>query len=203
MEAVATLSRKEQIEQLATGLFQQKGYSATSMRDLAKALEIEAASIYSHIKSKEEILQKICFRMADEFFTGLATVNTTSPASSKLRAAIAAHVKVLTQNPAASAVFQHEWKHLSEPFLTDFLKMREKYENTFRSIIQQGISKGEFREIDAKFATLTLLSSLNWLHTWYKPNGKMSPEEIAENLAEFQLKGLLNSEQEAGNSFSN
>lgn len=187
----AVLTRKEQISQLATALFQQKGYAATSMRDLAKALEIEAASLYSHIRSKEEILQNICFRMAEAFFEGLEAVDKAAPAAQQLRVAIFAHVQVLTCNPAASVVFQQEWRHLSGRFLNDFLKMREKYEQMFRNIIRQGISKGEFRSIDEKFATLTLLSSLNWLPTWYRPDGNMSPEEIAENLAELLLKGLL------------
>ncbi|MFD2513428.1 TetR/AcrR family transcriptional regulator [Pontibacter locisalis] len=192
----ATLSRKEQIEITATSLFKKKGFSATSMRDLANALGIEAASIYSHIKSKEEILQRVCFRMADEFFEALDTAEgSESTATDCLKAAIAAHVQVLTKNTAASAVFLHEWRHLSEPHLSTYLALRDKYEARFREIIRSGIEKGEFFLADEKFAVLTILSGLNWIHTWYKPEGKMTPEEIAENLSAMLLNGLTSSQE--------
>ncbi|WP_108212060.1 TetR/AcrR family transcriptional regulator [Pontibacter mucosus] len=191
MEAV--LTRKEQIEKTATALFKRKGYTATSMRDLANALGIEAASIYSHIRSKEEILQRVCFKMADEFFDALdAAESMAGPATVRLQRAIAAHVQVLTQNTEASAVFLHEWRHLSEPLHSNFLALRDKYEARFREIIREGIQRGEFSVPDEKFAVLTILSALNWIHTWYKPEGKMTPTEIAENLSEMLLNGLRN-----------
>ena len=193
MEAV--LSRKEQIERTATALFKTKGFSATSMRDLANALGIEAASIYSHIKSKEEILQRVCFRMAQEFFEALdAAESIDGSASDRLQRAISAHVQVLTNNTAASAVFLHEWRHLSEPHLTEYLSLRDKYESRFREIIRNGIESGEFAVPDEKFATLMIFSGLNWIHTWYKPDGKMKPEEIAANLSAMLLTGLNNTD---------
>ncbi|WP_229801986.1 TetR/AcrR family transcriptional regulator [Pontibacter akesuensis] len=190
------MSRKEQIEKTATALFKSKGFSATSMRDLANALGIEAASIYSHIKSKEEILQRVCFKMAQEFFEAIdAAEANAGTATDRLKRAIAAHVQVLTQNTEASAVFLHEWRHLSEPMLATFLSLRDKYEARFRNIISTGISSGEFSVPDEKFAVLTILSGLNWIHTWYKPEGKMTPAEIAENLTQMLLNGLTTKKQ--------
>src|ERR1043166_6128824 len=72
-EALNT-NRKEQIIATAARLFKKDGYAATSMRDIAAALEIEAASLYHHIKSKEEILESICFDMADKFLNGMREV---------------------------------------------------------------------------------------------------------------------------------
>ncbi|NEM97329.1 TetR/AcrR family transcriptional regulator [Pontibacter sp. BT327] len=186
-----TLSRKEQIEKTATALFRKRGFSATSMRDLANELGIEAASIYSHIRSKEEILQRVCFRMANEFFEAIDKVDDPeATASARLQAAITAHVQVLTKNTEASAVFLYEWRHLSEPYHAEFLTLRDRYEKHFREIIKAGISIGEFKVPDEKFAVLTILSGLNWIHTWYKPDGKMNAEEIAANLATMLLNGL-------------
>ena len=191
MELTVKKSRKEQIAEKATALFQERGYAATSMRDLAQVLGIEAASLYSHIKSKEEILQKICFRMAEEFFNAWNEVELENQSfADKMEKAMVAHVKVITKDTAASAVFFNEWRHLSEPHLSEFLDMRNDYEGRFISIIKEGIAAGEFSPVDEKFTMLTVLSSLNWTHNWYKPSGNLSPEEVGQRLAALLLNGL-------------
>ena len=179
MEILVKKNRKQQIEEKATTLFRERGYAATSMRDLAQVLGIEAASLYSHIKSKEEILQKICFLMADEFFEAWKDVESVqTSASDKISKAAIAHVKVITRNTDASAVFFNEWRHLSEPHLSDFLAMRDDYEGRFIQIIKDGMASGEFEQVDAKFMMLTILSSLNWTHNWYKPGGSLTPKKL-------------------------
>ena len=191
MELTVKKSRKEQIEEKATTLFQQRGYAATSMRDLAQVLGIEAASLYSHIKSKEQILQKICFRMAEEFFNAWQEVEQEERSqAAKLEKAMIAHVKVITRDTAASAVFFNEWRHLSEPHLSEFLSMREDYEGRFIQIIKEGMESGEFNHVDEKFTMLTVLSSLNWTHNWFKASGSLSPEEVGLRLASLLLNGL-------------
>jgi TetR/AcrR family transcriptional regulator, cholesterol catabolism regulator len=191
MNEALNISRKEQIEVTATSLFQNKGYAATSMRDLATGLGIEAASIYSHIKSKEEILQNICFKMADEFFDAKETIEKKNlPPIEKLTEAIKGHVRVVTKNAAASAVFFTEYKHLSEPALDEFLQMRTHYEDWFRNIIIDGMKQKKMREVDQKFTILTILSSINFISNWYKPEGKMSADEIGERLSKLFIQGL-------------
>jgi TetR/AcrR family transcriptional regulator, cholesterol catabolism regulator len=186
-----SISRKDQIVEIATDLFMKNGYSASSMRDLANEVGIEAASLYSHFKSKEEILQIICFRMATEFFESLDKIQQANLSSSeKLSKAIHSHVLVITKDIKASAVFQNEWKHLSNPYLADFLEMRNEYEIRFRNIIKEGISNGEFKNVDEKFAVMTILSSINWIHNWYKPSGKMKSVEIADNFSKLLIEGI-------------
>lgn len=186
------VSRKQQVLEKATLLFEERGYAASSMRDLAQVLGIEAATLYSHIRSKEEILQNICFRMANEFMQAIDGINgDNQDTKQKLDSFVVAHIEVITKNSAASAVFFNEWKHLSEPHLEKFLKLREIYEKKFQQIIKEGISKGEFRDMNTKMATLTLLSSLNWVFHWYKPEGEMPPKELGSELAQQMIFGIV------------
>lgn len=186
---IVVLPRKEQIEQVATELFKTKGYSATSMRDIAANVGIEAASIYSHLKSKEQILIKICFRMGKDFLAGIQEVaNTNIPIDEKFKAAIISHVNIITGDIAASAVFWNEWRHLSEPLLSDFMDMQREYEQAFRLLIEEGVTKGVFEVPNVSFAVMAILSSLNGIQKWH--NYTLPPEELNEAFASIFLKGL-------------
>ena len=192
MDGIANLSRKEQVIRSAAKLFKEKGYAASSMRDLAQKLGIEAASLYSHIKSKEEILQTLCFDMAAEFRESLEKVETQNvSASEKLSLGIIGHVNVMARDLTASAVFMNEHRHLSNPYLRDFLLLRINYINRFKAIIEEGVAKGEFKKnIDTKLAVMTLFSSLNWMPMWYSPDGSIEPKELGQQLANMLVNGL-------------
>jgi len=191
MSELLTTNRKEQLLEVAAKLFKHRGYAATSMRDLAAELGIEAASLYHHIKSKEEILETICFDLASKFSNVITEVNDIYfNAEEKLRTAIKNHVQIITQNTNQSAVFLHEWRNLSEPKLSEFMKLRDAYEKGIRVILKDGMNEDVFDDVDDKFASLTILSTVNWINEWYNPNGKMSTEEIAQKLSDFILGGL-------------
>lgn len=186
------LSRKEQVIRSAAELFREKGYAAASMRDLAQKLGIEAASLYSHIKSKEEILQSLCFDMAAEFRKSLEAVEKqNSPAGEKLKNGIIGHIQVMAKDLTASAVFMNEHRHLSQPYLRDFLLLRINYINRFKNIIEEGVKAGEFKEnIDRKLAVMTLFSSLNWMPMWYDPTSNIDPLSLGQQLADMLVNGL-------------
>jgi TetR/AcrR family transcriptional regulator, cholesterol catabolism regulator len=192
MDGVTNLSRKEQVIRSAAELFKEKGYAASSMRDLAQKLGIEAASLYSHIKSKEEILQTLCFDMAADFRESLDKVEKQNvSASEKLSLGITGHVNVMARDLTASAVFMNEHRHLSNPYLRDFLLLRINYINRFKAIIEEGVAKGEFKKnIDTKLAVMTLFSSLNWMPMWYSPEGSIEPKELGQQLANMLVNGL-------------
>lgn len=185
------INRKDQIVDAAALLFKQKGYASTSMRDLATELGIEAASIYHHIKSKEELLESICFDMANKFISNAKEVNDIYfNAEEKLRMAIKLHIETITENQNQSAVFLSEWRNLSEPKLSLFKQLRNQYENQFTIILIDGENEDIFDHTDKKFAVLSILSTINFVNEWYKPEGKMNAAEIAEKLSNFIMGGL-------------
>ncbi len=184
-------SRKEQITHAAAKLFKEKGFGAASMRDIAGSMGIEAASLYSHIKSKDEILEIICFSMADRLLKSIDEVNDIYfNAAEKLQLAIKNHVRIITGDLNASSVFLREWRHLTKAKLRKFVDMRNRYEAGFMQILVNGENENVFEATDKKFAVLTILSAVNWITEWYDPKGKMNPDEISNHLTEFIMNGL-------------
>lgn len=191
MSEVLITNRKDQLLEAAARLFKQRGYAATSMRDIAAEVGIEAASIYHHLKSKEEILEVICFDLADRLTTAIAEVNDIYfNAEQKLRMAIKNHVEIVTANTNFSAVFIQEWRNLTEPKLGEFRKLRDAYEKGIRVIVKEGMDEDVFDTVDEKFAALTILSTVNWINEWYNPEGNMTPAQIAQKLSDFIMGGL-------------
>ncbi len=184
-------TRKEQILTAAAKLFHSKGFGATTVRDIASEMNMEAASLYHHIKSKEEILEIICFSMAEKFLTTLHDVNDIYfNAEEKLRLAIKNHVEIITNNLHQSTVFLRDWTSLSEPKLSEFKKLRAEYEQGFKTILSDGVNEDVFDDVDKKFAVLSILSSVNWITEWYNPNGKMKADEISKRICNFVMSGL-------------
>jgi AcrR family transcriptional regulator len=192
MKAVS--ERKQQITAVAEKLFNEKGYLATSVRDIADALGIEAGSLYSHVNSKEELLGNIATRCAAEFFEAIRPIASSNlKTEQKLTDMIVAHVVVITRNLNASAVFFREWRHLSEPQRSQYAQLQADYEAIFRAVIRKGMEENLFKNFDEGFSTRTILSAINWTHTWYRPSGDWTAREVGENLAGFLLQGLIRS----------
>lgn len=184
--------RKREIITNTQRILNEKGYAATSVRDIAKALNMEPASLYSHFNSKEDILKITCFELAEKFSTAIKEVNDIYfNAEDKLKMAIQFHVEILTSNLASASIFLRDWRNLSEFAYNDFIQKRNEYESGLREIVKEGVTEGIFKEVDEKFATLTILSSVNWIVEWYNPQGTYTPKEIAEKLSDFILKGLV------------
>jgi len=185
-------SRKNQIIETATQLFKSKGYSGTSMRDLATEVGMVVGGLYSHVNSKDEILQNICFDMANKFLHHIDNVLSMKNLGNeeKLDLAIQGHVRIISDDINATSVFWNEWKYLHDPWLSDFSKMQIEYENKFRSILESGEAAGEFDMDDPIFATMAILSSLNGLQKWRTYS--QSPEELGSSFAQLFITGITN-----------
>lgn len=185
------INRKEQIIEVACILFREKGYAGASMRDIAGYIGIEPASLYSHYKSKEHILQTICFGMAEDFFEAQKAVDIqTLLPHQKLEKAIEAHIRVIVDNADASAVFFHDWRYLNEPSLSTFKALRKKYESIFAEILKEGIETGVFRNMDQAFTLQTIFSSVNWLYDWQKAAMLIKPEQLSKNFCHLLFSGI-------------
>ena len=187
---VPVTRQKQRIYEQAARMFRDRGYPATSMRHLAEAVGLEPSSLYSHIKSKEEILRHICFSVASEFVSGLKSIRDTGQSSSEmLRALILLHVQVAHDDVTSIVVFNDEWKHLSEPFLGEFSALRKKYEESCISIIKDGIGSGEFRHVEPYIVLNSILSSTLWVYKSSRIK-ESEPDNIAANIADLLIRGI-------------
>ncbi len=186
-----TLSRRAEIIEIAAKLFKIKGFTATTMRDIAEQVGMEAASMYNHIKSKDEILQAICFKISNEYISQLNTIEIQikSPVE-KIKELIRLHVRIIITDIDSISVANNEWKHLSEDALTAFKEARRDYEQRFAKIIEAGIAAGELQPINVSVALFTILSAVRWVELWYKNDRDISPEILEENIISLLMNGL-------------
>ena len=189
--AIAAVPRRRAIEDVASALFRERGYAATSVRDIARALDIQGASLYAHVTSKEDVLWAIVDRAATAFEAAAADVGDgDGPPADAVGALVRAHIGVIAANPELASVFVHEWRHLSGERRQRILDRRDAYETRFRTLIRRGIDEGAFTATDPALAASFLLAALNGLAAWYRPGGRLAPKQIADHYADLAVRAL-------------
>jgi len=187
-----TNSRKEEIINVASRLFNEKGYKTVSMRDIATAMDIKAASLYNHINGKQEILSEIILKVAEEFTTGMENVvGENSSAIEKVEKVIEMHIDITVNYSEALAALNNDWMHLEKADLSAFVKMREDYEENFRKIIKQGIEAGEIKPNHPEVILFSILSTLRTLYLWYQKRGKLDVNILKKDMVSVLIKGIV------------
>lgn len=185
-------SKKDVITQQAAALFKTKSYSSTSMRELAEAVGVEAPSLYNHIGSKSELLQAICFKVANAFTSYLDTAETSGANTiSMLENIIRFHIRMMLNNFDEVYVANHEWKHLKEPYLSNFLIQRRGYEKRLIALIQAGIAAGAFKNNNPYVAVLTILSAVRGLEFWQQHKKNISSQALEDDMVHLLLNGII------------
>lgn len=186
-----TSTRKDVIVAKAAKLFREKGYSATSMRDLAEHVGVEAASLYNHIASKAEILQDICFRVATRFVLLIEEIDASDRnALEKIEAILRFHIRQMIENYEEVYVSDREWKHLTDPYLSNMQSQRRAYRQRMGSIIEEGIRKGLIKNIDAPTAVLIMLHAVSGIESWHRSKRKIEGDKLEENMVNILVGGL-------------
>lgn len=184
-------SRKDVIVQKAAILFKEKGFKAASMRELAEVVGVEAASLYNHIKSKNELLHEICFSVANRYNQKLEELESKEISSlEKVETLLRFHINGMVDHFEEVFVSDREWKYLSEPYLSNFQNQRRTYRKRFAAIIEDGIRKKEMKKIDATTAVLIMLHAISGIESWHRSKQKISGEELEENMIAILVGGL-------------
>jgi AcrR family transcriptional regulator len=184
-------SRKDVILQKAAILFKQKGFKAASMRELAEVVGVEAASLYNHIKSKNELLHEICFSVANKYNENIERIESQpTSALQKVEQLLRFHISSMVEDFDEVFVSDREWKYLSEPYLSNFQNQRRTYRKRFAAIVDDGIKKKEIKKIDPTTAVLIMLHAISGIESWHRSKQKISGTELEENMITILVGGL-------------
>ena len=187
-----TETRKNEIQSAAAKLFGEKGFAACSVRDIASAVGLGAASLYNHMGSKDELLTKICFHCAQEFLDGMHAIDVDEKSpGEKIKELIKLQIHIALNDKSSVTVFNDEWRHLQEPFLSKFLELRRVYETAYLRIIHEGIENGDLKKMDAYLVYQMILSSLRWLHLPGAKKIKQTERELTDQITSIILNGIV------------
>jgi len=185
--------QKEKMLENASTLFWKKGYSATSMRDIAKVCKCKPANIYNFFHNKEEILFECLYTQNKRLLEKIKHFEDdriTKP-SEQLREFIIIHLShVLRYSKTSRLLFDTGLERLSRNNRRKVINDRDAYDRILAGIIQRGIESKDFSEIDAKLVTRNIASMIVRTVIWYSPKGQLSINDIAEFIYNFSLNGL-------------
>jgi AcrR family transcriptional regulator len=185
-------TKKDVITRKASALFRKKGFTATSMRDIAEAIGVEAPSLYNHIESKSEILEYVCFRIGRLFINHLKEVEFNKQNNlSKIESILRFHISMMIEEYESVYIAEHEWRHLPEPFLNDFKNQRRNYRSRLAAILQKGIDAMEIDAVNPYVAVLTILSAISGIEGWQKSGKKIDARLLEENMIKILIGGLI------------
>jgi AcrR family transcriptional regulator len=182
---------RNEILDAAAQIFSQKGYHGTSMQDIALLVNLQKASLYHHVSSKQEILFELLNRGLDLLSERVETaVNGPGSPDERLQKAMCAYLSTLTEYQALASVLLLEYRSLEPEYLDLHIPRRDRFEKIWRDLIQEGVEDGIFNCDHPSLSARALLGILNWTVTWFRMDGPMSAEEIADQLSNLYLMGL-------------
>jgi len=183
---------RESVIRAAGKLFALRGYHGTSMKDLGDELGLLKSSIYSHITSKEDLLLEVVQR-GERLFNESAQRALEAPPdeNGRLRALIRGHLEIIIDHRDEASTFLNEARALDGPYRQAVVAARDRYELIFRQVIGEGIATGKFDpRVDPVMAGIFILSILNSVGRWYRPEGALDLEDLTEQIWEFVSSGL-------------
>ena len=183
---------KDQILDAAAQIFRIKGYHATSMQDIAVAVNLQKASLYHHVSGKQEILLDLldqALELLTEQIIPVIEDQMISP-SEKLRQMMRTYLKALTDYVDLASVLLMEHRSLDIELHARHVPNRDRFEALWHEVVAEGMQSGDFIIAEAALVVRNLLGAMNWIITWYDPKGELSIEEISDQTATLFLNGL-------------
>ncbi len=178
----------------AARLFREKGFERTSLKEIAEACNMLPGSLYYRYNSKEALLVELMRRGVD-----LVTAEVESAYASsddpveRMRLCINAHLRALLLDSDAVYVLLFEWRALGPEARKEIIELRDQYESLWAGILETMIAQGVVRKnVDGRLLRLIGLGALNWVATWFDPNGAQSLDAIGDLIWQIAMDGVIN-----------
>jgi AcrR family transcriptional regulator len=184
--------RRNQILEIATKLFASKGYHGATLDEVAEQLGVTKASLYYYFRSKEQLLKEICINMQEKMNNNVRelVLSEMSPVY-KLRALIKAQLIFVSTNRDISKVVFDEAEALGKAAYKRIYLQSKLGEKFVQDIIEEGVKCGCFAVDDVKMASFLILSACHWIYKWYRPDGRLTSDEIADRFINILENGYL------------
>ena len=186
-DAVSRLKR-ERIITTAVDLFHNHGLGNTTLEAVANKMNVTKPFIYSHFKSKNELLAEICSRGIRASLDALdRVVASGGSATEKIQALSREFMLAVLANQGHIAIYTREQKHLSRKDSDAIDDMRREFDRKFCALLREGVAAGEFVVDDVQMASLAIGGIVSWSYVWYRPGGRLTPAETADRISDLVL----------------
>ena len=191
---VATIQAPaDPVLEAAGRLFREKGFAATTVREIAAAAGILPGSLHYRFASKEALLLALMDRGIERAVSAVRIAIADAPDSlERVRAALRAHLRLLVEEDDSIYVLLYEGHSLSGAARTHMVRLRDRYDALWDGLLHEAAGTGRLRpDVDLRLARLLLLGGVNWTARWFSIRGPYSVEHVAESYADMLLHGLL------------
>ncbi len=181
--------KRERILQEAVALFYARGFTGTTLDDIAAELGVTKPFIYTHFRSKNDLLAAVCQPTIELSVTAIQdAVDSTGTPTEKLRQAVAAFTRIVLERQANIAIFFREEKSLAPEALAEIIQAQKQFDRLLSKLLSDGIAAGEFEIPDVSLAALAIGGMISWSYTWHRPDGRLSLDQLCHRMADFALQ---------------
>jgi AcrR family transcriptional regulator len=196
-QQVSTGNRLQQIRSVAIDHFSRKGYHGANLREIAADVGIQAGSMYYHFDSKEQLLfDALSVSMEEMTRQARESVDWQAPPSIRLHQLVQFHIRYHADHQAEARVTHNEFDILTGRYREELWSRRDAYERMFEEILQEGVDRGEFRSMDVRLAVFAILAIGQGVSRWYRPDGRLTANQIAGYYADMVLRAATATERE-------
>ncbi len=181
--------KRERILEEAVKLFYERGFNGTTLDDIAAELGVTKPFIYTHFRSKVDLLAALC-KPTIEMSLAAVTGASEQPGTvtERLYMAVFGFTKVVLQRQPNIAIYFREEKNLTKSALDEINILRKQFDRVLSRLLQEGVDAGEFRVGDVNLASLAIGGMISWAYTWHRPGGRLTLDEMGAHMADLALQ---------------